>query len=491
MFRRQQVIHIHENEDSTDGPPVRLLTAPVSEVDPGYVTLAMDKKMHTYLAWEACRQGRDMPFTILSDGWKQTFLATGGECKITLKLLNRDVDLTCDESTTQHGPHLTGYIRIPTQGEPTRDVLNALTKACHEFHEEHLNKTDPDTIPVMDFNILSGVWTIGNMLSSRSWDSISLSGHLKQEIVNDLRMFQMIRERIKHIENAGRRIYLFQGPPGSGKSSMAAAIATELKSQLYRIRLSSLDDQALVQAMANLGKGGWDQQPADTKVIPVVLIEDADEAFMPTNSGTAGVEEFKEETRTQPGGNPLTEGISFPMEDSYSYNRGYRGVAQAAPLMRGKVTYSGILNALDGSDAPANALIIITSNRATSYDQAIMRRFNRYWHIAGVTEKSVEDYLRFALSTDKVDKKVSKNVATHMNKNGYQMYVLRECVIRAFYENGETLAKERAEENKKMIASEIPFPTPAGVLEILRAYVPLDKSVLVGNGEAEGNPLCK
>lgn len=68
---------------------------------------------------------------------------------------------------------------------------------------------------------------------SRSFDSIFLVNNNLREIISDVCMYQKLFKRLSILENAGRRIYMFHGPPGSGKTSIAAAIANKLGGDLF------------------------------------------------------------------------------------------------------------------------------------------------------------------------------------------------------------------------------------------------------------------
>ena len=118
-----------------------------------------------------------------------------------------------------------------------------------------------------------------------------------------------------------RRGYLLHGPPGSGKSSFIQALAGELD---YNIAILNLSERGLTDDRLNYL----------LTVIPtrtLVLLEDADAAFA---------------NRRQADGD------------------GYRGA---------NVTFSGLLNALDGVGSAEERLLFLTTNHVERLDAALVR----------------------------------------------------------------------------------------------------------------------
>lgn len=116
-----------------------------------------------------------------------------------------------------------------------------------------------------------------------------------------------------------RRGYLFHGPPGTGKSSLAAAVAGHFRTGLYTLTLHGLEDDSLLELVNQIPTGN------------VLLIEDVDSA-----------------------------GIRRESYDDY-YGR------------RSGVTLSGLLNALDGASAPEGHILIMSTNTPEALDPALKR----------------------------------------------------------------------------------------------------------------------
>ena len=157
----------------------------------------------------------------------------------------------------------------------------------------------------------------------RPLDSVILDSGLAERLASDLRQF---------LDSAGwyhergipyRRGYLLHGPPGSGKSSFIQALAAHLDYGIAMLNLSErgLTDDRLTHLLSIV--------PART----VVLLEDADAAF-----GRRG---------------------RLPADDD-----GYRGA---------HVTFSGLLNALDGVASADERVLFLTTNHADRLDDALVR----------------------------------------------------------------------------------------------------------------------
>jgi chaperone BCS1 len=145
---------------------------------------------------------------------------------------------------------------------------------------------------------------------------------VKERIVDDVKDFLSSEQWYYNRGIPYRRGYLLYGPPGTGKSSFIQAVAGELN---YDIALLNLSERGITDDRLN----------RLLTVVPkrtIVLLEDVDAAFS--------------NRRTQ------TD------ED------GYRGA---------NVTFSGLLNALDGVASAEERIIFLTTNHVERLDEALVR----------------------------------------------------------------------------------------------------------------------
>lgn len=161
----------------------------------------------------------------------------------------------------------------------------------------------------------------GEAKRKRPIDSVVLEKGLKERIVTDVQVFLKARNWYLDRGIPYRRGYLLYGPPGTGKSSFIQALAGELDFSIAMLNVSErgLTDDRLAHLLANI--------PSRT----IVLLEDADAAFV---------------NRTQ------------------SDEHGYRGAT---------VTFSGLLNALDGVASSEERIVFLTTNHIERLDEALIR----------------------------------------------------------------------------------------------------------------------
>nr|XP_033799845.1 mitochondrial chaperone BCS1 isoform X2 [Geotrypetes seraphini] len=147
------------------------------------------------------------------------------------------------------------------------------------------------------------------------WESVTFTAlGTNREI-----FFNILHEGIPY-----RRGYLLYGPPGCGKSSFITALAGELE---YSICLMSLSDSSLSDDRLNHLLSVAPQQS-------IILLEDVDAAFL---------------SRDLAKQNPTA----------------YQGL--------GRLTFSGLLNALDGVASTEARIVFMTTNHIERLDPALIR----------------------------------------------------------------------------------------------------------------------
>ena len=162
----------------------------------------------------------------------------------------------------------------------------------------------------------------GEPRRKRPLESVILDQGVKERIVLDVKDFL---DSGKWYYDRGipyRRGYLLHGPPGTGKSSFIQALAGELD---YNIAMLDLSERGMTDDRLNYL----------LTIIPrrtLVLLEDADAAFSRRRVQTDA--------------------------------DGYRGA---------NVTFSGLLNALDGVASAEERLLFLTTNHAERLDEALVR----------------------------------------------------------------------------------------------------------------------
>ena len=162
----------------------------------------------------------------------------------------------------------------------------------------------------------------GEPRRKRPLESVILDKGVKERILSDIKGFLGSANWYYDRGIPYRRGYLLHGPPGSGKSSFIRSLAGELD---YNIAMLNLSERGLTDDRLN----------HLLTIVPrrtLVLLEDADAAF----------------------GNRRTQ----TDED------GYRGA---------NVTFSGLLNALDGVASAEERIVFLTTNYVDRLDSALIR----------------------------------------------------------------------------------------------------------------------
>ena len=197
-----------------------------------------------------------------------------------------------------------------------RHIFEDLFTEAHKLAQQ---STEGKTIV---YTARSTSWErFGEPRRKRPIESVILDKGVKESISADVKDFLRSSQWYYSRGIPYRRGYLLHGPPGSGKSSFIQALAGELD---YNIAILNLSERGLTDDRLN----------HLLTVIPqrtLVLLEDADAAFVNRRQTEAD---------------------------------GYRGA---------NVTFSGLLNALDGVGSAEERMLFLTTNHVERLDSALIR----------------------------------------------------------------------------------------------------------------------
>ena len=213
-------------------------------------------------------------------------------------------------------------------GRPWETItLTTLYSHRHVFEElfteahEHASKAHEGKTTI--YNSWGTEWRpFGHPRRNRPLESVILDEGVKERIVDDVQDFLGTGQWYHDRGIPYRRGYLLYGPPGTGKSSFIQALAGELD---YDIAILNLSERGLTDDRLN----------HLLTIVPnrtLVLLEDVDAAFANRRVQT----------------------------DS----DGYRGA---------NVTFSGLLNALDGVASAEERVLFLTTNHVDRLDPALVR----------------------------------------------------------------------------------------------------------------------
>lgn len=168
---------------------------------------------------------------------------------------------------------------------------------------------------------------------------------LYQQILQDLQSFERSEQEYLDKGLPYRHNLLFSGPPGTSKTSFIHVLASDLKRDIKIIPISSIeDDNALARMMRS-------SEPKS-----IVVIEDC----------TSLIEDEKIKTNS-------------------------------------KLTFSGVLNCLDGFLTPTEGrIIILTTNHPEKLEGALTRsgRINKHWKFPLLNGKIAQEYSKRVWNVD-------------------------------------------------------------------------------------------
>ncbi|KID96200.1 mitochondrial chaperone BCS1, partial [Metarhizium majus ARSEF 297] len=177
-------------------------------------------------------------------------------------------------------------------------------------------------------------WRLAARRPKRSKETVILPGAITDFLIPDIREFLMTTTERWYTARdiPWRRGYLFFGPPGTGKTSFVTAIAAYFLLDIYTINLSepNMTDANLLRLFRDLPRRC------------MVLIEDIDVSGIQRDTDSKAVERN-------------------------------RGTTNRMAMITESFSFGGLLNAIDGVAAQEGRILIMTTNKPESLDEALIR----------------------------------------------------------------------------------------------------------------------
>ncbi|VDL71350.1 unnamed protein product [Nippostrongylus brasiliensis] len=276
---------------------------------------------------------------------KVTYLPGHGQHYFVHRYRWIKVERQREKQTIQRNGYRTPFetVTLTTLGTDTAFFKNLLEEAS----QEAIAKSETGLVV---YQAVGPQWLrFGAPRRKRDIESVVLDDNIAESIVADVEEFTKSSQWYSDRGVPYRRGYLFYGPPGTGKSSFISALASHFGYSICMLSLSerTLDDDRLNHLL--------NTAPANS----VVILEDIDAAF----------------------GNR-----SDPMDN----HPAYQGMT--------RVTFSGLLNAIDGVGCAEERILFMTTNHVDRLDPALIRpgRVDRKQFFGNVTHgMALEMFTRF------------------------------------------------------------------------------------------------
>ena len=258
-------------------------------------------------------------------------------------------------------PRERGFIHLEVLGRS----LGPLEALLQDAQAYHLAKSMSST------NVFRAIATRGEIMRwsrvvsrpARDIRTVVIDRATKRRLLRDINEYLHPRTR-RWYANHGvpyRRGYLFSGAPGSGKTSLTAALAGVFGLDIYV--LSLLDPSLTESQLMRL----FSEVPSRC----IVLLEDVDVAGLGKRPTAPGSNQPKSPTGLAP---EVDQALRSPLSAAFG--------TKEKSASNGGVSLSALLNAIDGVSSSEGRVLIMTTNAPDSLDRALIRPGRVDMHVA-------------------------------------------------------------------------------------------------------------
>lgn len=250
-------------------------------------------------------------------------------------------------------------------------------------------------------------WSTGCRILPRKLESVILDGTIAQDLLEDIKSFKNSYDWYLSVGVPWRKSFLLEGKPGNGKTSLVKAIAGELNMNIYFLMLNDPDmtDNRFSELLSKIGENN------------ILLLEDIDCAFNKREASGKGL------------------------------------------------TFSGLLNGIDGVSSTEGRIIFMTTNHKEKLDPALIRPGRADVHIT-IDNASCDQGKRLFERFYPEQKELSVEFGKLLPNKMYNMATLQNYLMA--YRNNPIAAIKNMAEIGKMYSTPLIEPHESHVeLELL------------------------
>ena len=248
-------------------------------------------------------------------------------------------------------------ITLKCVGRSTQPIKDLITEARSSFLKKKKAFTIVRRPATKEQRNRTRYWVRVASRPSRPMHTIILNGDLKERVLLDINEYLHPATKFWYA-NRGipyRRGYLLHGPPGTGKSSLAWAIAGVFGLDIYCV---SLVDETIMEADLSLLFSNLPRRC-------VVLLEDID---------TAGLSKRQEVDPATAEKSPKDSVASDAIKIGTEITKALESVQKSnKDKDKQGITLSGLLNAIDGVASHEGRVLVMTTNCPEKLDDALIR----------------------------------------------------------------------------------------------------------------------
>lgn len=233
--------------------------------------------------------------------------------------------------------------RVEKEANNTTDRKESLFINTYGWYPDSIRKFLQDVVPqpskgefTVIYNFYDSYWSASVSKKSRKLDSVILTEKNETAIKKHIQQYLVSKEWYDQKIIPWRTGIVLEGPPGTGKSTLALALCGEFNCNLFIANLSMVSDDKLVKMFRSL--------PPKS----VILIEDID---------SYAIAKTRKKQKAKKGGSEPISSSGDEKDDSEK--------------LFGSL--SGLLNAIDGLTATEDRILLATTNHIEKLDPALVR----------------------------------------------------------------------------------------------------------------------